>query len=248
MDTVVGEDAGDGPVPTVTSQGACGRRGVAPHRSGPRSIRLWAKRHARRARPVSRVRAHLVSVRMLARLRPLVREPAALLTKLLPSLLQGTDSPGLSLRPSPVVSFWRNRSVHSLPSSARTRLSLSRVTALVVIGLAFAAVPGVMVSRVAGRDTAARMTRGGFYRLGSSEAALHVVDDHDPANTPAGDVVSSIRQLEHAPPGPPGAPPGARFLVAPPISTFVLLDAPSPTSFHPAALADRPRGRAPPAL
>ena len=121
------------------------------------------------------------------------------------------------------------------------RPALSRLTALVVIGLAFVAVPGVAVSRV-GRDAAARMTRGGFHRLGSSDAVLHVADDHDPDSTIAGDVVGSIRQLEHAPLGPPGEDnPQPR-----PVTTFVLLDVPPVPSFHPAAVRTRPSGRAPP--
>jgi hypothetical protein len=121
------------------------------------------------------------------------------------------------------------------------------VTALVVIGLAFAAMPGAMVSRVAGREAAARMTRGGFHRLGSSEAALHVVDDHDPGSTSAGDVIGSVRQLRDAPPGLPDGPPGARLSIAP-IGTFVLLDVPPVASFHAASVRTRPSGRAPPTL
>ena len=65
-------------------------------------------------------------------------------------------------------------SVYSLQQSAQPmRLSLSRLTALVVIGVALAAIPGV-VSRVGGREGAARMTtRGGFPRLASAAAALN---------------------------------------------------------------------------
>jgi hypothetical protein len=128
------------------------------------------------------------------------------------------------------------------------RPSLSRLTALVVIGLAFVAVPGVAVSRAGGRDAAARMTRGGFHRLGSSDAVLHVADDHDPDSTLAGDVVGAVRQLEHAPPGSLVAPPGAHVSVPRPVTTFVLLDVPPVAAFHPAAVRNRPSGRAPPAL
>jgi hypothetical protein len=124
------------------------------------------------------------------------------------------------------------------------RPSLSRLTALLVIGLAFVAGPGVVVSRVGGRDGAARMTRGGFHRLGSSDAALHVGDDHDPDSTPAGDVVEAVRQLQHAPPGPPGA----AVAVPPPASSFVLLAVRPVVPFHPAAPRTRPAGRAPPLL
>ena len=128
------------------------------------------------------------------------------------------------------------------------RPSLSRLTALVVIGLAFVAMPGVAVSRSGGRDAAARMTRGGFHRLGSSDAVLHVADDHDPDGTLVGDLVGSIRPLEHAPPGLPGAPPGTQVTVPQPVTTFVLLDVPPVAAFHPAAVRTRPSGRAPPAL
>ena len=128
------------------------------------------------------------------------------------------------------------------------RPSLSRLTALVVIGLAFVAVPGVAVSRAGGRDAAARMTRGGFHRLGSSDAVLHVADDHDPDSTLAGDVVGAVRQLEHAPPGSLVAAPGAHVSVPRPVTTFVLLDVPPVAAFHPAVVRNRPSGRAPPAL
>jgi len=128
------------------------------------------------------------------------------------------------------------------------RRSLTRLTALVVIGLAFVAVPGVAVSRAGSRDAAARMTRGGFHRLGSSDAALHVADDHDPDSTLAGHVHGSIRQPEHDPPGLTGAPPGTQVAVPHPVTTFVLLDVPPVAAFHPAAVRTRPSGRAPPAL
>ena len=138
----------------------------------------------------------------------------------------------------------------SLQSSAHVmRRSLTRLTALVVIGLAFVAVPGVAVSRAGSRDAAARMTRGGFHRLGSSDAVLHVADDHDPDSTLAGHVLGSIiRQPEHAPPGLTGAPPGTQVAVPHPVTTFVLLDVPPVAAFHPAAVRNRPSGRAPPAL
>lgn len=133
------------------------------------------------------------------------------------------------------------------------RQSLSRLTALVVIGLAFVAIPGIVVSRVGGRDAAARMTRGGFHRLGSSDAALHVADDHDPDSTLAGDVVGTVQvdvnvdtveQHEHAPPGPPGV----HVWLSRPVSTSVLLDVPPAAPFHPAPVRTRRAGRAPPIL
>jgi hypothetical protein len=126
------------------------------------------------------------------------------------------------------------------------RPSLSRLTVLVVIGLAFVAIPGVAVARAASRDAAARMTRGGFHRLGSSDAVLHLTDDHDPDTTVAGDDVGSIRQPEHAHPGPPGALPSAQVSVPRPATTFVLLDVLPVPSFHPAAVRTRTSGRAPP--
>ena len=129
------------------------------------------------------------------------------------------------------------------------RPSLSRLTALIVIGLAFVAAPGTVVSRAGRSDSTVRMIRGGFHRLGSSDAAaLHVADDHDPDSTPAGDLVGSIAQLGHAPTGSPVAPPGVLLSVPRAIGTFVLLDVPPVASFFPAAVRTRPSGRAPPVL
>ena len=144
-------------------------------------------------------------------------------------------------------------SVYSLQRSAQfMRLSLSRLTALVVIGVALAAIPGV-VSRVGGREGAARMTtRGGFPRLASAAAALTGPDDHEPDSAVAGDVIYTASRQQRSTDQEHGhAPPGrlvASAAVPPPLTDSVLLDASSLASFHPATLAPRPRGRAPPAL
>lgn len=145
-------------------------------------------------------------------------------------------------------------SVYSLQRSAQPmRLSLSRLTALVVIGVALAAIPGV-VSRVGGREGAARMmtTRGGFPRLASAAAALTGPDDHEPDSAATGGVIETAsKQLRSTDQEHGHAPPGqlvARATAPPPLTGSVLLDASPLASFHPAALAPRPRGRAPPAL
>jgi len=132
------------------------------------------------------------------------------------------------------------------------RLSLSRLTALVVIGVALAAIPGV-VSRVGGREGAARMTtRGGFPRLASAATALTGPDDHEPDSVAAGDVIDTASNQPRATDQEHGhAPPGhlvARAAVPPPLTDSVLLSGSPLASFHPAALAPRPRGRAPPTL
>jgi hypothetical protein len=129
------------------------------------------------------------------------------------------------------------------------RLSLSRLTALVVIGVALAAIPGV-VSRVGGREGAARMTtRGGFPRLASAAAAVTGPDDHEPASAAAGDVIDTASLLRPTDQEHGHAPPGhlvARAAVPPPLTDSLLLHASALASFHPAALVPRPRGRAPP--
>ena len=133
------------------------------------------------------------------------------------------------------------------------RLSLTRLTAFVVIGLAFAAAPGVVVSRGGARDGAARMTtRGGFPRLASAVAALTGPDDHEPDSADTGDLVttSSIERFsadqhyKHAPPGRLVA----RAAVLPPVTRSLLLDVPPLAAFPPAAPVPPPPGRAPPTL
>lgn len=71
-------------------------------------------------------------------------------------------------------------------------MRLSHVSALLVIGVALSAVPGVSVHRAGGRDGSPRVaTRGGSYRFGVSQAVLH------PDDGVASDVVLS----GEAPPG-----------------------------------------------
>ncbi len=126
------------------------------------------------------------------------------------------------------------------------RLSLSRLTAVIVIGVALAAVPGIAVTRVGGREGTARMaTRGGLHRLSASEAVVHGYDDTTPDSTTAGDVSSDSTDLRDAG-SPPGLRPGAMG-IAPPSAASVLLDAPAPVTLHSADSFLRPLGRAPPA-
>lgn len=124
------------------------------------------------------------------------------------------------------------------------RLPLSRLTAALVIGLAFATAPGVAVHRVGGREGTARVTaRGGLHRLSASEA-VHGLDDTAPDQAMAGDVVSDPTSPADA-----GSPPGmqqATAAVLPPVVDSVRLDAPPPDAFHPADTSHRPPGRAPP--
>ena len=125
------------------------------------------------------------------------------------------------------------------------RLALSRLTAVIVIGVAIAAVPGVAVTRVSGREGAARMaTRGGLHRLSASEAVALGFDDTAPDGAPAGDLVPVASALSDAG-SPPGLPPAATAAVAPSPGSL-LLDVPPPLTLHSADSFLRPLGRAPP--
>jgi hypothetical protein len=125
------------------------------------------------------------------------------------------------------------------------RLALSRLTAVIVIGVAIAAVPGVAVTRVGGREGAARMaTRGGLHRLSASEAVVVGFDDTAPDVAPAGDLISAASVLRGTG-APPGLPPAATTVVAPSADS-ILLDVPPPPTFHSADSFLRPLGRAPP--
>ena len=124
------------------------------------------------------------------------------------------------------------------------RLALSRLTAVIVIGVAIAAVPGVAVTRVSGREGAARMaTRGGPHRLSASEAVVLGFDDTTLDEARAGDLVSVASALSDA-----GSPPGlpAAATAAVPSAGSLLLDVPPPLTLHPADSFLRPPGRAPP--
>jgi hypothetical protein len=126
------------------------------------------------------------------------------------------------------------------------RLSLSRLTAVIVIGVALAAVPGVAVTRVGGREGTARMaTRGGLHRLSASEAVVHGFDDTTPDSATAGNALSDSTDLADAG-SPPGLQPGAMGIV-PPSADSILLDGVPPVTLHTADSFLRPPGRAPPA-
>ena len=125
------------------------------------------------------------------------------------------------------------------------RLALSRLTALIVIGVATAAVPGAAVTRVGGREGAARMAaRGGLHRLSTSEAVVLGFDDTAPDEASAGDLVSDPSLLREAG-SPPGLPPAVTTVV-PPSASSILLDVVPPPALHPADSFLRPLGRAPP--
>ncbi|HEY6506602.1 MAG TPA: hypothetical protein VIY56_01230 [Vicinamibacterales bacterium] len=126
------------------------------------------------------------------------------------------------------------------------RLSLSRLTAVLVIGVALATVPGVAVSRTAGREGTLRMTsRGGLHRFSASEAVALGSDDTAPDVTTASELVSDSTAPRDAG-SPAGLPPAATAVVAPSAGS-VLLDTPPPATLHPADAFLRPPGRAPPA-
>jgi hypothetical protein len=125
------------------------------------------------------------------------------------------------------------------------RLSRSRLTAVLVIGVALAAVPGVAITRVGGREGSARMaTRGGLHRLSASKAVVHGYDDTASGIATAGDPASDSTDLRDA--GPPGLPPGATA-VGPPSGDSMLLDGVPLVTLHSADSFLRPPGRAPPA-
>jgi hypothetical protein len=125
------------------------------------------------------------------------------------------------------------------------RLSLSRLTAVMVIGVALVAMPGVAVARVGGREGTARMaTRGGLHRLSASEAVVHGYDDTAPDDATAGDLVSDSTGVRDA-----GSPPGllrAATALLPPSTASLLLAAPPLVTLHSARSFLRPPGRAPP--
>ena len=60
------------------------------------------------------------------------------------------------------------------------RPSLSHVAALLALGAALTAFPGVSVSRGAPRDASGRSTARGSYRLDASEAILHLAESWAP--------------------------------------------------------------------
>lgn len=129
------------------------------------------------------------------------------------------------------------------------RLPLSRLTAVLVMGIALAAVPGVAVSRAGGREGTARMaTRGGLQRLSTSEAVVLAYDDTAPDTAAAGSLVSgssdstALRDAGST----AGLPPAPAGVVPPPVGS-ILLDALAPFTIHPAGSFLRPVGRAPPA-
>jgi hypothetical protein len=125
------------------------------------------------------------------------------------------------------------------------RLSLSRLTAVTVIGLALGAIPGFAVTRVSGREGTARMaTRGGLHRLSTSEAVVHGYDDTAPDDAARGDLVSSSADSRDS-----GSPPGllpAAAAVVPPSAISRLLDARPSVAIHASDSFLRPPGRAPP--
>jgi hypothetical protein len=126
------------------------------------------------------------------------------------------------------------------------RLALSRLTAVIVIGVAIAAVPGVAVTRVSGREGVARMaTRGGLHRLSTSEAVVLGYDDSAPDVAPAGDLVSIVSALSDGAGSPPALP-AAATAALPPSAGSLLLAVPPPPTFHQADSFLRPLGRAPP--
>ena len=125
------------------------------------------------------------------------------------------------------------------------RLALSRLTAVIVIGVAIAAMPGVAVTRV-GREGAARMaTRSGLHRLSASEAVVLGFDDTAPDVAPAGDLISGASVLRDAG-SPPGLPPATTAAVPPSAGSILLAVAP-PLTLRSADSFLRPLGRAPPA-
>jgi len=125
------------------------------------------------------------------------------------------------------------------------RLSLSRLTATLVIGVALAAVPGVAVSRAGGREGTPRTaTRGGLHRVNASGAVVHGYDDTAPDSVGTGHLVSNSTDLRDAG-SPPGLPPAATAVV-PPSAGSLLPDARPPVAIHPTDTFLRPPGRAPP--
>ena len=124
------------------------------------------------------------------------------------------------------------------------RLALSRLTAVFVIGVAVAAMPGVAVTRVGGREAARMATRGGLHRLSASEAVVLGFDDTAPDVAPAGDLISAASVLRGSG-APPGLPPAATTVLAPSAGS-ILLDVPPPPTLHSADAFLRPLGRAPP--
>jgi hypothetical protein len=102
------------------------------------------------------------------------------------------------------------------------RPSLSHVAALLALGAALMAVPGVPVARVSARDGAGRIaTRGGSYRLDASEAILHPIDGEAPDSTVAADsglLTGHRPDGDHSPAVTPGRAPQASLASAP--STF----------------------------
>jgi hypothetical protein len=126
------------------------------------------------------------------------------------------------------------------------RLALSRLTAVIVIGVAIAAVPGVAVTRVGGREGAARMaTRSGLHRLSASEAVVLGFDDTAPDVAPAGDLISDASVLRDA--GSPPGLPSATTAAVPPSAGSILLAVAPPLTLRSADSFLRPLGRAPPA-
>ena len=67
------------------------------------------------------------------------------------------------------------------------RPSLSHVAALLALGAALTAFPGVPVSRGAPRDASGRSTARGSYRLDASEAILHLAESWAPDDTVTAD-------------------------------------------------------------
>ena len=125
------------------------------------------------------------------------------------------------------------------------RLALSRLTAVIVIGVAIAAMPGVAVTRV-GREGAARMaTRSGLHRLSASEAVVLGFDDTAPDVAPAGDLISDASVLRDA--GSPPGLPSATTAAVPPSAGSILLAVAPPLTLRSADSFLRPLGRAPPA-
>lgn len=127
------------------------------------------------------------------------------------------------------------------------RLLLSRLTAVLVIGIALWALPGVAVVRVGGREGTARMAaRGGLHRLSASEAVVHGYDDTAPDDAARGDLVSNAAGLSDAGTLPPAVLPAAAA-VSPPSPNSARLPAHPLVTLHSADAFLRPLGRAPPA-
>ena len=93
------------------------------------------------------------------------------------------------------------------------RPSLSHIAALLALGAALTALPGVSGSRGVVRDVSSRSAaRGGSYRLDASEAILHSAEDGAPDGTLAADsgLVTDQRQHGNHPPAVmPGTAPHA---------------------------------------